>query len=138
VAGTSAASRRDPVSPLILSLAVGHIALGAWQLISPSSFFDTLGPFGTSNAHYIRDTGTFTLALGIAFAVAFRRPAWRVGVVGYAFLQYLFHSVNHLADIGAAHPYRAGPIDFALLGLTAAVLGWLLVRVLREPRDPAP
>jgi hypothetical protein len=128
---------RDLVPPLIVSLAVGHVALGAWQLVSPGSFFDAIGPFGTSNPHYTRDMGTFTLALGLGFAIAYAQPAWRVGVVGYAFLQYLLHSLNHLADIGEAHPRSVGPIDFALLAGTTAVIGWLLVRVVRDWRQPA-
>jgi hypothetical protein len=132
------ARRRAVVEPLIASYAVGHIALGAWQLIAPGSFFDTIGGFGTSNPHYTRDVGTFTLALGVAFAISYRWPAWRPGVVGYALLQYAFHSVNHLADIGAAHPKRVGPIDFALLLATTGVLGWTLVQVMRERRERAP
>jgi hypothetical protein len=59
-------------------------------------------------------------------------------VIGYALFQYAFHSINHLADIGDAHPKRVGPIDFALLLATTFVLGWTLVQVLRERREPAP
>jgi hypothetical protein len=128
--------RRDLVGLLILNFAVVHLALGGWQLISPGSFFDTIGPFGSSNAHYTRDVGTFTLALGVAFAIAYRWPAWRVGVVGYALFQYAFHAVNHLADIGDADPERMGPIDFAAIALTAVVLGWLLAQVVRGGRSP--
>jgi hypothetical protein len=108
------------------------------MLISPGSFFHDVGPYGTSNPHYTRDAGTFTLALGVALAVSYRWPAWRLGVVGYAFLQYLFHAVNHLADIGKAHPHRLGPINFVLLIAGAALLGWMLVRILREQREGPP
>src|SRR5207253_8572022 len=110
------------------------IALGGWMLIDPGSFFREIGPWGVRNDHYIRDTGTFTFALGIAFAIAARWPGWRLGVIGYALLQYVFHSINHLADIGKAHPHRVGPEDFAALALTAAFLGWLLVRATRDWR----
>jgi hypothetical protein len=128
----TAETRRDLIALLILNFAVVHLALGAWQLISPGTFFDVLGPFGTSNEHYTRDVGTFTLALGVAFAIAYRRPGWRVGVVGYALFQYAFHAVNHLADIGDADPEAMGPVDFVTIGLTAVVLGWMLMRLLRE------
>jgi hypothetical protein len=129
----TAEKRRDRVvGLLILNFAVVHLALGGWQLIAPHSFYDVLGPFGSFNGHYTRDVGTFTLALGVAFAIAYWRPAWRVGVVGYALLQYAFHSINHLADIGDADPERMGPIDFAALTVTVPVLGWLLVQVARE------
>ena len=127
----TAERRRDLVSLLILNFAVVHLALGAWQLIAPGSFFDVLGPFGTSNEHYTRDVGTFTLALGVAFGIAYRWPAWRIGVVGYALFQYAFHAVNHLVDIGDADPERMGPIDFAALALTVPVFAWMLLQLVR-------
>ena len=129
-------TRRDVLSLLVLNFAVVHLALGGWQLISPGSFFDALGPFGSANDHYIRDVGTFTLALGVAFAIAWRRPSWRIGVVGYALFQYAFHAVNHLVDIGDADPGVMGPVDFVTIGLTAGVLGWMLARLARE-RGPS-
>jgi hypothetical protein len=129
--------RRDVLAVLIAGYALAHIGLGGWQLLSPRSFFDAIGPFGSLNSHYVRDVGTFTLALGIAFAVAFRWPAWRVGVIGYAFLQYAFHALNHLADIGKAHPHAVGPVDFATIALTAGLLAWMLVAAVRERRVPA-
>jgi hypothetical protein len=135
---SGSARARAIVGPLIVGYAVVHVALGAWQLISPGSFFDAIGPFGSSNPHYTRDVGTFTLALGVAFAIAYRWPAWRLGVVGYAVLQYAFHAVNHLADIGDADPERMGPIDFAVLTFTTVVLAWLLREVLRERPAGAP
>jgi GNAT superfamily N-acetyltransferase len=128
------AGRRDIVSLLIANYALFHVALGAWQLIGPGSFFDAIGPFGESNPHYTRDVGTFTLALGVAFAIAYVRPAWRLGVVGYALFQYAFHAVNHLFDIGDADPEVMGPVDFALIALTALVLGWMLRELLRRGR----
>jgi hypothetical protein len=131
-AGHSPTARRDLVALLIANYALFHVALGAWQLISPGSFFDAIGPFGDSNPHYTRDVGTFTLALGVAFAIAYRWPAWRIGVVGYALFQYAFHAVNHLFDIGEADPEFVGPLDFALIGSTALVLGWMLRRLLAD------
>lgn len=135
----SRAVRRSAlVEPLILSYAAGHVALGAWQLAAPRSFHDAIGPFGAPNAHYTRDVGTFTLALGVAMAVAYRWPAWRPGVLGYALLQYSFHSINHLADIAKADPRWVGPLDFALLAATAVLLGWTLAQVSRGRRDSVP
>src|SRR3982751_2291119 len=119
----TAERRRDLVALLILNFAGARLALGAGRLLSGGSFFAVLGPLGTSNEHYTRDVGTFTLALGVAFAIAYRRPRWRLGVVGYALFQYAFHAVNHLVDIGDADPEAMGPVDFVTIGLTAVVLG---------------
>jgi hypothetical protein len=129
---SAVARRRDVVGPLILAFAAIELATGAWMLIDPGSFFDNVGPFGTSNPHYTRDAGTFTLALGVVLAIAYVRPAWRLGAVGYAFVQFLFHSINHLVDIDKAHPHRYGVEDFVSLAVGTAVLGWLLLRILRQ------
>ncbi len=132
--GTTEARGRDLAGVVLVALAIGHILLGAYMLADPESFFREIGPFGVRNDHYTRDTGTFELALGIGFAVAARRRAWRLGVVGYALVQYVLHTINHLIDINKAHPHSAGPLDFVSLAVTAAVLGWLLVRVVRDQR----
>ena len=46
------------------------------------------------------------------------------------------HAINHLWDISKAHPKRDGPIDFALIALSAVVLGLLTWRAARRPRAP--
>jgi hypothetical protein len=134
----TAARRRDLIGPLIVGYAAVQLVVGAWLLIDPESFFDDIGPYGALNTHYARDNGTFTLALGVALAIAYFRPAWRPGVVGYAFLQYLFHSINHLVDIDKADPKRLGPINFVLLAAGTALLGWMLARILRDARAQGP
>ena len=73
-------------------------------------------------------------SLGVAMAIAvFRRP-WRVGVLGYATLQFAFHAVNHLIDIGDADPESVGVVDFVGLVIGSVALVWLLVRAAREER----
>jgi len=134
VEGTRPVRARDVAAAVLVALAIGHIILGAYMLSDPGSFFREIGPFGVRNDHYTRDAGTFTLALGIGFAVAARWRGWRLGIVGYALVQYVLHTINHLVDINKAHPHSAGPLDFASLAVTATVLGWLLVRVLRDQR----
>lgn len=130
--------RRDVIGPLLLVLAAAQIGVGAWLLIDPEGFFDSAGPFGVSNPHYTRDAGTFTLALGVALVIAYARPSWRLGVVGYAFFQSLLHSINHLVDIDEADPEKYGPIDFAALAVGTVVFGWMLVRLLRDRRAAVP
>ena len=131
---TTAVRRRDLIGPLIAGYAALQLATGAWLLIDPRSFFDDVGPFGALNTHYARDNGAFTLAMGVALAIAYFRPSWRPGAVGFSFFQFLFHSINHLVDINKAHPHRLGPEDFVELAVTAAIIGWLLVRTARERR----
>ena len=73
-------------------------------------------------------------SLGVAMAIAVFRRSWRVGVLGYALLQFAFHAVNHLVDIGDADPESVGVVDFVGLAIGALALGWLLARAAREER----
>ena len=40
-------------------------------------------------------------------------------------IQYALHSVNHLIDIGSAHPAWEGYFDFVSLALSTVLLAWL-------------
>lgn len=109
----------------ILAFAAYHFAAAALMVFAPHTFFSDIGPFGAQNDHYLRDTATFNAAFGVALAVAFRRPSWRAPVLCCVAVQFALHALNHLADIGAAHPHWLGPADFASLALASAVLVWL-------------
>jgi hypothetical protein len=116
---------RDPVTAGLLAYGVVQLALGLVMVIAPGWFFHNVGPFGPRNDHYIRDNAAVYLAFGLAGFVALLRPRWRVPVLAVWTLQWGIHAVNHLYDIANAHPKRDGPLDFALIALSAAVLGWL-------------
>ena len=62
-------------------LAAYSIVLALFMAIAPHAFYSAVGPFGARNDHYIRDTATFSAAIGLGLAVAVRRAAWRVGSV---------------------------------------------------------
>lgn len=130
----------QPVAGRIVRLGLAiygafSVALGLFMVVAPHAFFARIGPFGARNVHYIRDNATFNLALGAALAIAVRHPRWRVPVLAVATIQATVHAVNHLADIGKAHPRWTGPFDFALLAASALALGWLLRRAAREERS---
>src|SRR5204862_5978976 len=99
------------------------LALGLVMVLAPGWFFDNVGPFGTRNNHYTRDNATMYLAFGVVGLVALRRPSWRLPVLAVWTLQAAIHAVNHLYDIGKAHPKRDGPGDFVLIAVSAAVPG---------------
>jgi hypothetical protein len=116
----------------ILVFAAYHFVLAALMVLTPHLFFKDIGPFGVQNDHYLRDTATFEAAFGVALAIAYRRPSWRVPVLCCVTAQFVLHTINHLADIGAAHPGWLGPADFVSLAIGTAVLGWLTQESLRE------
>ena len=116
----------------VAALAVTEIVLGVWMVISPRSFYDAIGPFGPYNDHYVRDVSTWYLALGVALAVAVRRPSWRAPLLGVALLQFALHTVNHLVDVGDADPGWVGVFDAVTLGLSTLLLAGLFRGALEQ------
>ncbi len=122
----------------LVLFALVHLALAAFMAIGPHAFYRAIGPFGALNAHYIRDVATFEAALGVGFAVAVRRPAWRVPVIAVTAVQFALHTVNHLLDAGKAHPEWTGWLDFVSLLAATLVLVWMARAAARAPSsDPS-
>jgi hypothetical protein len=102
--GTDVHARAESwIRPALAVLAISQIAAGAWEALSPSSFYRParIGPF---NDHFIRDLATLYVAYGVALLGAIRRPTWRVPVLALGTVQYLLHFMSHLVDIGKAIP----------------------------------
>jgi len=111
---------------LLAAFGAGQLVLGLLLWITPGFFFDEIGPYGVRNDHYMGDLATWYLALGAVTLVSLRRVSWRVPVLALAFIQYALHSVNHLIDVGDAHPEWLGPANLVSLTLTAVLLAWML------------
>jgi hypothetical protein len=125
---------RDPVTIGLLVYSVYSLALGLVMVFAAGWFFRNVGPFGIRNDHYTRDAATMYLAFGAGGLLALSRPSWRAPVLAVMTLEAAFHTVNHLWDVSKAHPKRDGPVDFVLIALSAAVLGWLTWRAARSER----
>jgi hypothetical protein len=123
--------------PALLVLGAAHLALGVYMAIAPGSFFRVIAGFGVRNDHFVRDVSTYNLAYGAVLLVAAGRRSWRLPVLAFGALQYVLHAVNHLLDIGKAHPKSSGPLDFVLIGLTGVVLILLVRLAAIERRDGA-
>jgi hypothetical protein len=121
-----AQARNDAFAASLAVLALYDIALAVFMTAAPHAFYAKVGPFGAQNDHYIRDTATFSAALGVGALIALRRVSWRVPVLAISTVQFALHSVNHLVDIGKAHPHWNGYFDFASLTATTLLLAWLL------------
>lgn len=129
---------RPAPSVLVVGVAafgVYHLALALFMTVAPHTFFTDVGPFEALNTHYIRDTATFNAAIGVALLVAVHRPSWRVPVLALTTLQFALHSINHLIDIGRAHPAWVGYFDFFSLAAATLVLAWLLRMALSKERS---
>jgi hypothetical protein len=115
----------------LIAFAAYSFVIAALMVLAPHAFFTDIGPFGAQNDHYVRDVATYNAAFGVALLVAYRRVEWRTPILCCVALQFALHSVNHLADIGSAHPYWLGPADFISLALATAALIWLARESLR-------
>jgi hypothetical protein len=115
----------------LLLFAAYSFAIAALMVLAPHVFFTDVGPFGSQNDHYLRDVASYNAAFGVALLIAYRRESWRTPILFTLALQFALHSLNHLADIGSAHPYWLGPADFISLALATAVLVWLARESLR-------
>jgi hypothetical protein len=128
-----------PAGPSVLAVGLSvfaavQLALGLFMAVSPHGFYKAVGPFGAYNGHYVRDVSSFYCALGVGLLLAVRRPSWRVPVLAIASIQYALHALNHLLDIGKAHPAWNGYFDFFSLTAAAALLVWLWRVAAREQR----
>jgi hypothetical protein len=119
------------------AFALYHVALAALMAFAPHAFYTQIGPFGIRNDHYIRDVASYNAALGFAFFMALRRRAWRVPVLALTTVQFALHSINHLVDIGSAHPSWNGYFDFFSLAALTVLLAWLWRQATLEGDRPA-
>jgi hypothetical protein len=103
-----------------------QLLLGLLLWITPGFFFDEIGPYGVRNDHYMGDLATWYLALGAVTLVSLRRVSWRVPVLAIAFGQNTLHVVNHVIDVGDAHPEWLGPANLVSLTLASLLLAWML------------
>jgi hypothetical protein len=110
---------------LLVAAGLSQVGLGLWQAIAAGAFFRSLAAFGPQNDHYVRDVASIYLALGALLIIAAFRPAWRVPVLLLAVVQYGLHTLNHVLDLGTAHPSGLGPLN-----LTIIAWGWVALAVL--------
>jgi hypothetical protein len=119
------AGRGSTVAAGLVAFALVNLAIAAMLAFAPHAFFEDVGPYGAQNDHYMRDLATFYAALGVGGLIAYRRASWRTPVLCLLALQYGLHTLNHLADIGAAHTRWLGPANFASLAIATVALVWL-------------
>lgn len=126
-AGAGALPEHEPsvVTVGLVAFAVIQLGLALFMAVSPHGFYTAVGPFGAFNGHYIRDVASFYGAIGVGLLIAVGRASWRVPVLALTSIQYALHSVNHLIDIGKAHPEWTGYFDFFTLAAATVLLAWL-------------
>lgn len=119
------AARAPALVAGIWALAGAQLLLGLSLAAAPGRFYDAIANFGARSDHTLRDVATYYLASAAALAIAARRPSWRAPVLAVVGLQYVLHALNHLLDVGDAHPSWVGPFDLVTLAAGALLIGWL-------------
>ncbi|CQD02095.1 hypothetical protein A5731_21570 [Mycolicibacterium conceptionense] len=120
-AGAVTHTRRYPEVVLAV-FGVYSVGLGAFMLVAPGTFFDTLGAFGVRNDHYILDNASFELPLGLMMLAALKWPQWRVPALAFATAHWALHSLSHLIDTNHAAGNWVGWLEAAGLVVTTALL----------------
>ena len=113
------AARRLTGPALIAAFGAGFfLVFGAWALISPTSFYESIATYPPYNEHLIHDLGAFQIGIGAALVGGVvLRSALLVGLAGSA-AGSVAHFISHVIDRGAGGR-ASDPIS---IGVIAAVL----------------
>lgn len=84
----------------LIAAAVGLllVALGAWAMADPQSFFEQLADFPPYNEHLFHDVGAFQIGIGATLLLAFYvRDSLLLALEG-AGIGAVLHAVSHIID----------------------------------------
>ncbi len=106
-----------------------YTAVALVMLAQPEWFYQTIGNFPPFNRHYIGDTATFTLPIGIGLMWAGRDLERYRSLLAAGLAASLLHAGNHVVD-AAGEPLTHWLLDVAPLSLLTAslVAVWLARR----------
>jgi hypothetical protein len=126
-AGETPSARTDAVTALLLLVGAASLITGAWLFLAPGSFYDVIATYPPQNDHFLRDVGSFQVALGAAAVYGARRASWRAPMLAILALQYALHTVSHLINIDDTDPQSLGAVNFALLlGVTVLLTAFFV------------
>jgi hypothetical protein len=121
---------RRVVRALALLAAAFYTLFGAWALLLPRAFFDTVAAFPPYNEHFLHDLGAFQLGLGAAVLAALAiRGSLMAALVGVAVASVL-HAATHAFDTHLG----GQPTDPWVLGLFAGLVVLALLVAWRRER----
>jgi uncharacterized membrane protein len=111
---------------LAVLLGLQFVALGAWAMVQPRSFFDTVARFEPYNQHFLQDIGAFQVGLGAVLLLAAWRPradGLTMALLGVG-IGAALHAVSHVVgrDLGG-NPTADIPLLVAIAVLTLLAAG---------------
>lgn len=126
--GARTAAGTDLVAAVLLATGAAALLTGVWAFLSPGSFYDVIATYPPRNDHFLRDVGSFNVALGAAAVYGARRAAWRAPMLGILAVQYALHTISHLINVDDADPKGLGVGTFVLLLAVTIALAALFAK----------
>jgi predicted anti-sigma-YlaC factor YlaD len=121
------------VRAVLLIAGITQLVTGAWLFVSPGSFYDAIATYPPENDHFLKDVGSWNVALGLAAVIAARTPSWQRGMLGVLAVQYTLHAISHGIDVDQADPESMGVFTLVLQAAAAVLFAVLFVRESRAP-----
>ncbi|OBB10259.1 hypothetical protein A5761_28075 [Mycolicibacterium setense] len=126
-------TRRYP-DVVLAVFGVYSVTLGLFMLLAPGTFYDTIGAFGVRNDHFILDSASFQLPLGLMMLGALKWPRWRVPTLAFATTHWALHSLSHLIDTNHAAGNWVGWLEAGGLVFTTVLLAIALRTSMSEEK----
>ncbi|MGY4647649.1 hypothetical protein [Mycobacterium sp. URHB0021] len=98
MAVTPTRTRAGLVEVTLIVFGLYALGIGLFMLFAPGAFFDTLGPFGVRNDHYVFDNATFEVPQALLLLAAVRRTPWRVPALAFVTVHWALHALSPLID----------------------------------------
>jgi hypothetical protein len=125
------------IRAVLLVVGVSQLAVGVLAFFAPGAFYDLIASYPPENGHFLKDIGSWNVALGAIALYGAGRPDWHVPLLGFLALQYGLHTVSHIIDLNEAEEDWQGWFALLTQGLGAIVLSALFLRE-RAARTEAP
>ena len=119
-------------------LGLFNMVLALALLFAPRWFFENIGNYPPFNRHYLGDTGSFLLVLGLMLLLAARDPARHRVMIVLVGVGSLVHAMNHTVEDLITNPSTSSIVNLVLLYVLPLALllaaRWANV----QPQAPSP
>jgi hypothetical protein len=126
------------VRTIAVVIGLSYVASALALLLTPEWFLDNIGNYPPFNRHYLGDTGSFLLVLGLMLLWAARDPARDPVMIALVGVGSLVHAMNHIVEDFITNPSTSSIVNNVLLFVLSFAL-LLAARWANElPQVPSP
>ena len=126
----------SPQQVALIAAGALYLVVGVLAFLVPGTFYTELAAYPPENQHFIRDVGTWNVALGIAALYAAGRAAWRRPMLWIVAIQYALHTISHAIDAGDTDPEWQSWLALVTFAIGTVVLAALAFRAPAPPDTP--